>query len=113
MGGPSGAAEQIQVFYDQLNATAGELDAAMKVADQVTSSHDALASLASAAGDSSVTSAIQSFLHTWSYGLSCMKSDAHTLSGNLRSAATRYQALEQALATAAHRGTGHTGHGRR
>ena len=99
--GSTELAKQVKVFYQQLDHTADQLDAAMKVADQVAGSHDSLASAASAAGDAALTSAITSFLHTWSYGMQCMKSDAHSLSKNLRSAAGRYKALDDAIARAA------------
>ncbi|HWE56484.1 MAG TPA: hypothetical protein VG435_13295 [Acidimicrobiales bacterium] len=103
--GSAGAVSaQIQVVYESLNSTATQLTQAVGIIDEVTAHHDPLADQASAAGDPKVTGAITSFLHTWSYGLGCMKSDAKELSSDLAAAARRYQQLEAAIAKAAHKG---------
>ncbi len=104
MSGGGALSAQIQVVYDSLRSTATQLTQAVGIVDEVTAQHDPLAAQASAAGDPRVAGAITSFLHTWSYGLGCMKSDARNLASELQTAAERYQQLEAAIAKAAHKG---------
>lgn len=92
--------DAIRVVYEALGTAASQLEAAMKVADEISAHSRTLTSLSGGAGDANVTAAIDSFLDKWAYGLSCLHSDAATLSTALSSAAGKYQRLETQIAAA-------------
>ena len=97
-GGPSAA--QIQVAYDALHTAAAQLRAATRIAEEVSGHSRSLTGLAAGAGQPAATAAIESFLHRWGYGLSCLHSDASHLASALESTAARYAHLEHSIASA-------------
>lgn len=89
---------EIQVVYSSLLAAAQGLESAKGALDEVASKNDAMVGAAAAAGHPAVSSALTSFLHTWQYGASHMKSDAEHLRQALSVAGERYKAVDQAIA---------------
>jgi hypothetical protein len=90
----------IKVDPQGLPAIARRIETALTVGDEIRASHSALRSSALAAGRADVSGAIGSFLDAWSYGVSCLDTDARDLAKRLSMSGVSYQHTETAIVKA-------------
>ncbi|MHB1445501.1 MAG: hypothetical protein ACYCTI_13630 [Acidimicrobiales bacterium] len=94
---PAAAGGLIQLRAEELSTGVVRLRAAADSAQGLAGSSRSVTAMASAAGAATATSAIESFLQRWSYGLGHMSSDLRSLASLLARAGQSYEAVDRAV----------------
>jgi hypothetical protein len=95
VGAPGGGA--LEVAFDSLDQTAAGLHRTTQTVAEFSGRGTGWSGLAVEAGDAGMTAAIESFVHRWNYGLTCLHSDVESLSRAVRAAADAYRSIEAAI----------------
>jgi hypothetical protein len=94
-GPPGGPA--LHVVVDSLEEAAAQLDRTRDAVAQFSGRPTGWSGMVTEAGDTGMAEAIESFIHRWSYGLTCLHTDVGSLSRAVRAAADAYARIEAAI----------------
>jgi hypothetical protein len=96
-GGNGGGVMDLRLDSTDLDATAHQLDAVARSADETAGLSGALKAACGAAGHPVLVAAGEHFFDKWTYGLDCIRGDARSLSTMLRTAATGFASVDARL----------------
>lgn len=88
----------LRVVIDSLEETAAQLDHTRQAVAEFSGRGTGWSGVATEAGQAGMAEAIESFIHRWSYGLTCLHTDIGSLSRAVRAAADAYGRIEAAIA---------------
>jgi hypothetical protein len=94
---PARGGGELRVVIDSLEETAAQLDRTGQAVAGFSGRGTSWSAVASEAGDAAMAKAIETFIHRWSYGLTCLQTDVGSLSRAVRVAADAYGRIEAAI----------------